>query len=138
MDFFLLFPSLTPLLSVVSLLIVNIDDLPASEFGAVFEDAGLNTLSYTPSAANLTQSEWPTLGSMIDNGTRLVTFMDEKADFSTVPYIIDGQLAKSPDDLLLILSQSLQTSGKQPMMLRIRPSTAMLTVLAVTLRRRCT
>lgn len=35
-------------------------------------------------------TDWPTLGSMIDNGTRLVTFMDAGASFSEVPYIIDG------------------------------------------------
>jgi hypothetical protein len=28
---------------------------------------------------------------MIDSGKRLVTFMDEKADFNSVPYIIDGR-----------------------------------------------
>ncbi|VDB86616.1 unnamed protein product [Peniophora sp. CBMAI 1063] len=74
---------------VVSLLIVNNDDLPASQFGSVFSAAGLESLSYSPSASSLTASEWPTLGSLIDNGTRLLTFMDFKADFTSVPYIID-------------------------------------------------
>ncbi|KAI0034160.1 PLC-like phosphodiesterase [Vararia minispora EC-137] len=74
---------------VVSLLIVNSDGFSASEFGSVFQSAGLDKISYSPSAATLPASQWPTLGSMIDNGTRLVTFMDHHADFTSVPYIID-------------------------------------------------
>ena len=35
-------------------------------------------------------SQWPTLGTLIDSGKRLVTFMDANADFTAVPYIIDG------------------------------------------------
>lgn len=73
----------------VTLVIVNIDNLAATEFATVFESTGLNTKSYSPSASYLPVSEWPTLGTLIDNGTTLVTFMDNTADFSTVPYIID-------------------------------------------------
>jgi hypothetical protein len=74
---------------VVSLLIVNIDDLPVSNYGAVFAAAGVDKLSYSPPSPSLKASDWPTLGSLIDNGTRLLTFMDFKADSTTVPYIID-------------------------------------------------
>ncbi|KAJ7492401.1 PLC-like phosphodiesterase [Mycena latifolia] len=74
---------------VVTLLIVNIDNLVASEFGTVFANVGLDKLSYAPSTSPLTASAWPTLGSMIDNGTRLVTFLDNAADLTSVPYLID-------------------------------------------------
>jgi len=74
---------------VVTLLIVNSDDLPPSNFATVFQGAGLDTLSYSPTASAVPASQWPTLGSMIDAGTRLVTFMDAEADFTSVPYIID-------------------------------------------------
>jgi len=74
---------------VVSLLIVNIDSLPASQYDTVFKAAGVDTIAYKPPSATLPASSWPTLGSMIDSGTRLVTFMDFHADFTTVPYIID-------------------------------------------------
>lgn len=47
-------------------------------------------MSYSPTSSNLTYTSWPTLGTLIDAGTRLVTFMDTHADFSTVTYIIDG------------------------------------------------
>ncbi|EPQ60366.1 PLC-like phosphodiesterase [Gloeophyllum trabeum ATCC 11539] len=74
---------------VLSLLIVNSDDLPPSQYDAVFKTVGLDTMSYTPASSPITQSSWPTLGSMIDSGKRLVTFMDASADFTAVPYIID-------------------------------------------------
>lgn len=73
---------------VLSLLIVNINNQPPSSYDTVFKAASLDNLLYTPSKSTLTASEWPTLGSMIDSGKRLVTFMDSNADFDAVPYII--------------------------------------------------
>jgi hypothetical protein len=77
--------------AVVTLLIVNSDGVQPSQFDAVFKAVGLDTLSYSPPAAVTTQSSWPSLGSMIDSGKRLVTFMDTGAAFTSVPYIIDGR-----------------------------------------------
>ncbi|KAK7463885.1 hypothetical protein VKT23_005820 [Stygiomarasmius scandens] len=74
---------------VVTLLIVNIDNLAATEYDTVFKSVGLDSISYSPSSASLTADSWPTLGSMIDDGKRLVTFLDNTADFTTVPYLID-------------------------------------------------
>ncbi|EJU00025.1 PLC-like phosphodiesterase [Dacryopinax primogenitus] len=74
---------------VVTLLLVNNDDLPVSQFGAVLQSVGLDTVSFNPGKASLTLQEWPTLGQMLDQGTRLVTFMDTNADFQSVPYILD-------------------------------------------------
>lgn len=76
--------------TVVSLLIVNSDTLAVSEFATAFQTAGVDTLAYSPPSASLTASSWPTLGTLIDAGTRLVAFMASGADFTTVPYIIDG------------------------------------------------
>ncbi|KAG9314181.1 PLC-like phosphodiesterase [Chiua virens] len=73
---------------VLSLLIVNSDDFPPTAYDSVFKGAGLDTMSYAPSSASLTASQWPTLGSLIDSGKRLITFMDASADFNSVPYII--------------------------------------------------
>ena len=75
---------------VLSLLIVNIDDMPASSYAPVFVAAGLDTLSYAPTTSPIAVSGWPTLGSMIDSGKRLVTFLDNGADLTSVPYLIDG------------------------------------------------
>jgi hypothetical protein len=77
--------------AVVTLLIVNSDGLKPSEFDTVFKAVGLDALSYSPTAAVTAQGSWPSLGSLIDSGKRLVTFMDTGADFTSVPYIIDGR-----------------------------------------------
>ncbi|KAI0825002.1 PLC-like phosphodiesterase [Trametes gibbosa] len=74
---------------VVSLLIVNSDNVAPSEYDTVFKAAGLDTLAYAPTSASLPASGWPTLGSLIDSGKRLVAFLSTKADFTSVPYLID-------------------------------------------------
>lgn len=72
------------------MLIVNSDNIPPSNYASVYKSAGVDTLSYSPSSATLTASEWPTLSTLIDSGTRLVNFLTTEADFTTVPYMIDG------------------------------------------------
>jgi hypothetical protein len=89
------FRSWVTVTAVVSLLIVNSDGFSPSEYDRVFKAVGLDTLSYTPTADVTPHAAWPTLGSMIDTGKRLVTFMDHKADFATVSYIIDGGILLS-------------------------------------------
>jgi len=74
---------------VLTLLIVNINNLPPTDYDTVFRAVGLDTISYSPPTAILTEFDWPTLGSMIDAGKRLVTFLDNGANFAAVPYIID-------------------------------------------------
>lgn len=74
----------------VSILIVNIDDQAATAFDTVFKAAGVDTMSFAPSAATLTADSWPTLGALIDAGTRLLTFLDNAASPTAVPYLIDG------------------------------------------------
>ncbi|KAJ9120344.1 hypothetical protein QFC24_005298 [Naganishia onofrii] len=74
---------------IVTLLITNPDTISPSTFGADFVSAGLDSLAYTPASTAISRDEWPTLGAMIDQGKRLVVFMDYNADFGAVPYIID-------------------------------------------------
>lgn len=74
---------------VVTLVLVNIDNLPATAFASAFQTAGLDKKSYVPKAASNTISDWPTLGNLIDAGTNLVTFLNYNADFTAVPYLID-------------------------------------------------
>ncbi|KAJ3571394.1 hypothetical protein NP233_g3774 [Leucocoprinus birnbaumii] len=73
---------------VLALLIVNIDNLPVAQYDSVFKAVGLDVHSFIPSSTPLPAGSWPTLGSMIDGGQRLVTFMDNGADAS-VSYILD-------------------------------------------------
>jgi hypothetical protein len=74
---------------VLSLLIVNIDNMPPSSFGAVFQSVGLDSVSFKPPTASLARTAWPTLGELIDANTRLLTFLDNGADLTQVPYLID-------------------------------------------------
>lgn len=61
---------------VVTLLLTNGDGIDINKFADAFKAAGLDTYAYTP-GADLTLSEWPTLGSMVSNKKRLVVFMGE-------------------------------------------------------------
>jgi len=72
---------------VVSILIVNSDGFTPSQYNDVYKAAGLDAVSYKPTSAITTT--WPSLSSMIDSNQRLVTFLDNGADFSVAPYIID-------------------------------------------------
>jgi hypothetical protein len=74
---------------VVTLLIVNSDNFKPSAYASVFTSAGLDKLSYSPPTASLGVNDWPTMSALINAGTRLVTFMDTQADFTSVPWIID-------------------------------------------------
>lgn len=71
---------------VVTLLITNGDGIAGAEFAAAFEAAGADAYAYSPDAT-LALADWPTLGELIDDGTRLVVFMDYPADDS-VSYIL--------------------------------------------------
>jgi hypothetical protein len=85
-------PGYSDLLSpVVSLLIVNSDNLAPAQFATVFVAAGVDSISYSPQSASLPASGWPTLNSLINARTRLVTFLSTTASFEAVPYLIDGE-----------------------------------------------
>ena len=74
----------------LSILIVNVNNLLPTAYDAVYRAVGLDTVSFRPAAAVTSIFNWPTLGSMIDSGQRLLTFLDNGADFTSVPYLIDG------------------------------------------------
>jgi len=74
---------------VVTILIVNSDNLPPTQWKSIYQSANMETISFAPASSPLTFEAWPTLGDMIDSGKRVVTFLDNQADFSQVPYIID-------------------------------------------------
>lgn len=52
----------------------NGDDIPVSKFADVFSAVGLEQYAFTPSGA-LSLDQWPTLQTMINDGTRLVIWM---------------------------------------------------------------
>ncbi|KAJ4268570.1 hypothetical protein NW762_002635 [Fusarium torreyae] len=73
---------------VITLLLVNSDDAKPAEIGKAVNGSGLAELAYTPSGKGPT-SEWPTLKSMIDNSTRVVTFVTNIDSTSDYPYLMD-------------------------------------------------
>ncbi|RFU28536.1 hypothetical protein B7463_g7802, partial [Scytalidium lignicola] len=72
---------------VVTLLLTNGDGVSVSEFGSAMTSSGLARYAYTP-PSQLSMDKWPTLGELIDSGTRLVMFLDSGADTTVVPYIL--------------------------------------------------
>ncbi|GAW19285.1 hypothetical protein ANO14919_087710 [Xylariales sp. No.14919] len=68
---------------VVTLLIVNSDNKDVEDFGSVFEASGISEYGYTPSG-----NEWPTLQSMINAKTRLVTLIASISTSSTYSYLL--------------------------------------------------
>ena len=73
---------------VLTILIVNGDNVPASMFDDAYSASGLKRYAYTPPTSPLALDAWPTLQEMITAGTRLVAFLDAGAEPS-VPYILD-------------------------------------------------
>ncbi|KAJ2898537.1 hypothetical protein MKZ38_003828 [Zalerion maritima] len=78
---------------VITLLITNGDGVDVKEFDEVFEKTGLGKHVFTPDTGEdgglLGMDEWPSLGELVDAGTRVVVFMDYHSDTSSVPYILD-------------------------------------------------
>jgi hypothetical protein len=76
---------------VITMLLVNGDNVAASLFDSTFTAAGLKQYAFVPSTTPnmLSIGDWPTYAEMIAAGTRLVVFLDSGADESSVPYILD-------------------------------------------------
>lgn len=73
---------------VVTLLIVNSDDEDVASYGAVYESSNISSYGYTPATASASNT-WPTLQTMIDEGTKLVTFIATITYSTTYPYLLN-------------------------------------------------
>ncbi|KAL1997077.1 hypothetical protein VTN49DRAFT_7942 [Thermomyces lanuginosus] len=73
---------------VVTVLLVNSDNVDAATLGASFEAAEIADYAYTPSAPDGSQS-WPTLQELIDANTRLMAFVASLSSDSSVPYLMN-------------------------------------------------
>lgn len=73
---------------VLTILLVNGDNVPVSMFDAAYTSSGLKSYAYTPPTSPVAIDAWPTLQELILAGTRLVAFLDAGANAS-VPYILD-------------------------------------------------
>ncbi|TDL29182.1 PLC-like phosphodiesterase [Rickenella mellea] len=52
-----------------------------------FVNSGIAPLAYIPPNNRMKQSDWPTMGQLLDSGKRVIVFLDHGADGS-VPYIL--------------------------------------------------
>jgi len=75
---------------VVTLLLVNGDDTKTGKFDKAFTKSDIKKYAFVPSTSPepLALDAWPTLGEMIDDGKRLVTFLSSKANEIAVPYLL--------------------------------------------------
>lgn len=71
---------------VLSLLLVNQENISPSKFATAFNSSGVTPLVYQPSGKMSSKEQWPTLGSMIDSRARIVTYLSAGADES-VPWL---------------------------------------------------
>jgi hypothetical protein len=75
---------------VVTVLLVNSDDATPAELGAQFQASGIDQYAYTPPSTSSVPQTWPTLQSLISNGTRLMTFVASLSQTSSdFPYLMD-------------------------------------------------
>lgn len=75
---------------VVTILLVNSDTKPVAQFGSAFEGSGISKHGFHQTSTKAT-GDWPTLQNMIDQKTRLVTFITniDGGDPAQYPYILD-------------------------------------------------
>ncbi|PYH96780.1 hypothetical protein BO71DRAFT_348340 [Aspergillus ellipticus CBS 707.79] len=76
---------------VVTVLLVNSDDATASDLHSEFETADIGNYTYTPTSQTSAPSSWPTLQELINDGTRLVTFVAslDASNNTVAPYLMD-------------------------------------------------
>lgn len=73
---------------VVTILLVNGADASASDLASAYTSSGLDQYAYTPSCSSAS-SEWPTLQTLISNGTRAVNYVATLSDNSAAPYLLN-------------------------------------------------
>ena len=72
---------------VVTVLLVNGAAATAEQLNDEYETAGITKYAYTPTFTQAT-TDWPTLQTLIDDGTRLMTFISGLTDNTGWPYLM--------------------------------------------------
>ncbi|MCJ1295176.1 hypothetical protein MMC34_006738 [Xylographa carneopallida] len=85
---------------VVTILIVNSDNVSVKNFTVPLVSSGLSVYAYIPPLIPMSLTDWPTLGELILKNQRAIIFMDSGANQTTVPYILDefSQMWETPFD----------------------------------------
>lgn len=74
---------------VVTLLIVNSDGVAPSQFNLAFNSTGLIDKMYSPASGTISKTDWPTLGTLIDSGKTVISFLTTEANYNSVSYLLD-------------------------------------------------
>ena len=74
---------------VVTILLVNSENASAQELDVEFKAANIASYGYVPPFASAALATWPSLQSMIDKNTRLVTFVASLPTNTIAPYLLD-------------------------------------------------
>ncbi|KAK6541461.1 hypothetical protein TWF694_007271 [Orbilia ellipsospora] len=74
---------------VITILLVNSDNVDTSQFGAAFTASGLSNYGYTPQSPTGSSTNWPTLRTMITTNKRLVAFVTGITYTTTYPYLLN-------------------------------------------------
>lgn len=72
---------------VVTLILVNSDKVPARDLATALQNSGIKDLAYAPASAAAT-TNWPTLATMIGQGSRVVVFATNTQPSPDFPYIL--------------------------------------------------
>lgn len=77
--------------AVITVLLVNSDDASASDLNSEFEAASIVKYAYTPPSQSSAPTTWPTLQELINNGTRMMTFIAslDPSSNTVAPYLMD-------------------------------------------------
>lgn len=74
----------------VTVLLVNSDGASSSDLNSEFQAAGIDKYAYKPTSTLSAPATWPTLQDLINQNTRLMTFVATLAgDSSAAPYLMD-------------------------------------------------
>ncbi|RDL37392.1 Uncharacterized protein BP5553_04825 [Venustampulla echinocandica] len=73
---------------VVTLLLVNSDNMPAATIGDSFTTSGISKYGFAPASTSGPMATWPTLQTLISANTRLVSFITNIEHDSTKPYLL--------------------------------------------------
>ncbi|MCJ1358649.1 MAG: hypothetical protein MMC33_008649 [Icmadophila ericetorum] len=113
---------------VVTVLLVNSDDAAASDLDGPFQASGITQYAYTPPATTTALATWPTLQELIDNNTRLVTFVASLSPSSNMvaPYLLDEFtfvfenqfLVANPDNFSCVANRPASVDGNTQLALQ--------------------
>ncbi|OAA32604.1 PLC-like phosphodiesterase, TIM beta/alpha-barrel domain protein [Moelleriella libera RCEF 2490] len=73
---------------VVTVLLVNSDSAPMTDFATAYTNSGLAKVAYKPAAGSSLTANWPTLQSMIGANTRVVSFVTNADYAASAPFLL--------------------------------------------------